>query len=361
MPPLRARYGWRFDPEHCTILHMIPYPIRRAARGARPLMVRPKAGRALLSAALMASLLAAGCASKSNLDTVEQRVAGIEQSNRIQDQRLSDIERGTAAALDQQSQQIRALIEQAGKLKQEVAELGSRYAAERESIQQRLAAAEGSARVLAGRVDQIDAERTRLTEVLERTQSDLRLLQRRVDEQAEIAKRQNAEQLAAMDAVTGHLTAVQALLQSPLGELPAKTEADKLMRRAYGHLIGGEVDIAAERFAEFIEKFPKDPRLPEAQYRQAQAYFLGRRYDHALVPAFALVDKAPNHALAPEARWVLARSLEEKGDFALARKFYAEMINSNSKYKPDAMRRVQFLNVLQPAPGKAPDRESPRQ
>jgi TolA-binding protein len=73
------------------------------------------------------------------------------------------------------------------------------------------------------------------------------------------------------------------------------------------------------------------------------------------------VDKTPNHALAPEARWILARSLEEKGDFKLAREFYAEMINTNSKYKPDAMRRVQFLNVLQPRANAGATPEAPRQ
>jgi len=228
--------------------------------------------------------------------------------------------------------------------------------ADNDTFKARLAAAEGSARVLSERADKTEREQTRLTDVLEKTQADLRLLQRRSDEQAETLKRFQTEQLAALDAVTQHLNAVQTLLQSPIGELPSKTEPDKLMRRAYGHLLGGEVDLAADRFAEFIEKYPKEPRVPEAQYRQAQAFFLGRKYDHALVPAFALIDKTPNHALAPDARWILARSLEEKGDFTLARKFYAEMINANSRYKADAMRRVQFLNVLQPAPEKPQSR-----
>lgn len=309
-----------------------------------------------LALPVFALALLGACASQGSLGSMDQRVAALEQSNKVQDQRLTDMERGTGSAIERQSEQIKVLIEQAGTLKQDLAELSSRYAAERDSMQQRLAAAEGSQRVTTQRVEQMNTEQTRLTDVLEKTQSDLRLLQRRGDEQAELAKRNQAEQMAALDAVTGHLTAVQALLQSPIGDLPSRTEADKLMRRAYGHLIGGEVDFAADRFAEFIEKFSKEPRVPEAQYRQAQAYFLGRKYDHALVPAFALVDKSPNHALVPEARWILARSLEEKGDFVLARKFYAEMINGNSKYKPDAMRRVQFLNVLQPAPEKAQNR-----
>jgi TolA-binding protein len=395
----------------------------------------------------MGLVLLAGCATQENLATVEQRVSVLEQSNRVQDQRLKDMERGTAsvleqqaqqtkaslsaleqqaqqtkasleqqaqqsktsleqqaqqtkasleqqaqqtkasleqqaqqskasleqqaqhtkasleqqaqqtkASLEQQAQQIKLLIAQAGTLKQELAALGARHAAERESMLQRLAAAEGSARVLGERSDQLGTEQTRLTDVLEKTRADLRLLQRRSEEQAETAKRHQTEQLAALDAVTQHLDAVRTLLQSPIGNLPGKTEADKLLRRAYAHLMYGEVDLAADRFADFIEKHANDPRLPEAQYRQAQAYFLGRKYDHALVPAFALVDKNPNHPLAPEARWILARSLEEKGDFALARRFYSEMIDGNSKYKSDAMRRVQFLNVLQPAPAKAETR-----
>jgi TolA-binding protein len=311
---------------------------------------------ALAAAALLAHL--GGCATTSNLSAIEGRVNAVEQKQKVQDQRVGDVERGSASTIEQQQHQLDALIEQVGRLKQDLAELSSRWSSERDTIQQKLAAQEGSTRVLNEKAQSLGNEQVRLSDVLEKTQADLRTLRRRADEQGDQMKRFQAEQLAEMDAVTKHLAAVQLALNSPIGDLPNRTDADKLLRQAYGLVIHGELDLAADRFGEFMEKFPKDSRVPEAQYRQAQCYFLARKYDHAVVPAFALVDKTPNHALAPEARWLLARSLEEKGDFALARKFYSEMINSNGKYKTDAMRRVQFLNILQPAAEPAPAQSS---
>ena len=310
------------------------------------------AARLVLVSGLLAQLL--GCATAGNLSSVESRVGALEQKQKVGDQRLSDIERGSSSAIEQQQHQIDALIERAGKLQQELADLSARWASESDTIQQKLAAQEGSTRVLNERAQTLGNEQVRLSDVLEKTQADLRTLRRRAEEQAGEMKRFQAEQLAEMDSVTKHLAAVQLALISPIGDLPNRTDADKLLRQAYGLMIHGELDLAADRFGEFLEKFPKDARLPEAQYRQAQCYFLARKYDHAVVPAFALVDKTPNHLLAPEARWLLARSLEEKGDFALARKFYSEIINTNAKYKTDAMRRVQFLNVLQPPADSPP-------
>ena len=313
----------------------------------------------VLAGGLLAHLL--GCATAGNLSSVESRVGALEQKQKVGDQRLSDIERGSSSTIEQQQHQIDALIEQVGKIKQEFAGLSSRWSSERETIQQKQAAQEGSTRVLNERAQALGTEQVRLSDVLEKTQADLRTLRRRADEQTEQLKRFQAEQLAEMDSVTKHLAAVQLALNSPIGDLPNRTDADKLLRQAYGLIIHGELDLAADRFGEFLEKFPKDSRVPEAQYRQSQCYFLARKYDHAVVPAFAMVDKTPNHALAPEARWILARSLEEKGDFALARKFYSEMINSGGKYKTDAMRRVQFLNVLQPPSDSAPPAQGPGQ
>ena len=212
----------------------------------------------------------------------------------------------------------------------------------------RLQAEEGSTGVLTKRSDTGEAERRSILETLERSQGELLALRRRHDEQVRATRQYRTEQLAELDAVLQHLTALQALLQSPIGDLPSKTEADKLFRQAHALIIHGELDLAAHRFGEFVGKYPDDERVVEATYRQGQVYFLARRYDHALVPSFAVVDGHPDHPRAMDARWVLARSLEEKGDFVLARQFYAEMIDGNTKYQADAMRRVQFLNELQP-------------
>ncbi len=281
--------------------------------------------------------LTVGCATTESVESVESRVGSSEQRNEVQDQRLSDIERGTAAAIQEQTQQLKELQLALEKMAQE-----------REAILVRLQAEEGSTAVLTERSETGETERRSILETLERSQGDLLALRRRHEEQVRATRQYRTEQLAELDAVLQHLTGLQALLQSPIGDLPSKTEADKLFRQAHALIIHGELDLAADRFGEFVEKYPDDERVVEATYRQGQVYFLARRYDHALVPSFAVVDGHPEHPRAVDARWVLARSLEEKGDFVLARQFYAEMIDGNTKYQADAMRRVQFLNELQP-------------
>lgn len=288
--------------------------------------------------------LTAGCATTERVESVESRVGSSEQRNEVQDQRLSDIERGTARAMEEQAQRLDALLE-----RQEELELAvEKVAQEREAIRVRLQAEEGSTAVLTERSETGETERRSILETLERSQGDLLALRRRHEEQVRATRQYRTEQLAELDAVLQHLTGLQALLQSPIGDLPSKTEADKLFRQAHALIIHGELDLAADRFGEFVGKYPDDERVVEATYRQGQVYFLARRYDHALVPSFAVVDGHPEHPRAVDARWVLARSLEEKGDFVLARQFYAEMIDGNTKYQADAMRRVQFLNELQP-------------
>lgn len=281
--------------------------------------------------------LTVGCATTESVESVESRVGSSEQRNEVQDQRLSDIERGTAAAIQEQTQQLKELQLALEKMAQE-----------REAILVRLQAEEGSTAVLTERSETGETERRSILETLERSQGDLLALRRRHEEQVRATRQYRTEQLAELDAVLQHLTGLQALLQSPIGDLPSKTEADKLFRQAHALIIHGELDLAADRFGEFVGKYPDDERVVEATYRQGQVYFLARRYDHALVPSFAVVDGHPEHPRAVDARWVLARSLEEKGDFVLARQFYAEMIDGNTKYQADAMRRVQFLNELQP-------------
>jgi TolA-binding protein len=151
-----------------------------------------------------------------------------------------------------------------------------------------------------------------------------------------------------LDKMRIQLAELTKLLKSPIADLPAKTEADTDFRQAYYHLLNGEFDIAADAFDAWRKKYPKDPRGPEALYRRGQAFFLMRKYDHALIPLSELVDKSPKSDFATPARWILARSLEETGDLKLARQFYAELINDRTPYAADATRRVALIDRLFP-------------
>jgi tetratricopeptide (TPR) repeat protein len=182
-----------------------------------------------------------------------------------------------------------------------------------------------------------------------------------VDTELKAASVRGLEVEKALDGVRGQLTGLESLLQSRMADLPQKTKADRAWREAYFQLINGELDVAAAAFADFRTKYGDDPRAVEALYRQGQAYFLRRKYDEALVPCLELVEKHGDHPLAADAKWMLARSLEETGDLKLAREFYAQLIAQDTPHKRDATRRLFFIDRLTgvPAPAETPAEGAP--
>lgn len=271
----------------------------------------------------LAVLGLAGCAKSSDVERVDE-------VNRVQNQRIKAIEDDVGAVLGEQ----KALM---GELRKELASL------------------KGRMQLVDERSERLANEQKAITEGLERTLSEQRKLTRLVEGEVAKLTRAKLDSDNELDKMRGQMNELEKLLKSPISRLPAKTVADANMREAYYHLINGEFDIAADAFATFRKTYPKDERGPEALYRQGQAYFLMRRYDHALIPFFELVDKAPKHKLATPARWMLARSLEETGDLKLAREFYAQLINDKTPYANDATRRVAFINQLFPRSQGKPD------
>ncbi len=267
---------------------------------------------------VLALTLAAACAKTSDIDRVDE-------SNRVQDQRLLAIERDVGSSFEEQRKTLRA-------------------------IERDLRAMRGRTNWISERTEQLVSEQRALSGALERSQSEQRRLTRRVEEQVARMSRFRLESENDLDKMRLQLGQLEKLLKSPIAKLPAKTAADKEFRIANHLLINGEFDLAADRFETFRKKHPKDKRGTEALFRRGQALFLMRKYDHALIPFFEVVDKAPNHELAMPSRWMLARALEETGDLKLAREFYAQLIAGKTAYASDATRRVAFINKLFPRP-----------
>jgi TolA-binding protein len=292
---------------------------------------QPLPGWALLL--VLAPLLASACAKTSD---VEQ----LQQANTVQDRRIQALEQATPQAIQQLADQLKPELE---KLAEEMRVLLGRSRNEREQVQR------------------LSGDQTLLAETLERLQAIVQKLQRRVDTELKAASVRGLEVEKALDGVRGQLTGLESLLQSRMADLPQKTKADRAWREAYFQLINGELDVAAAAFADFRTKYGDDPRAVEALYRQGQAYFLRRKYDEALVPCLELVEKHGDHPLAADAKWMLARSLEETGDLKLAREFYAQLIAQDTPHKRDATRRLFFIDRLTgvPAPAETPAEGAP--
>lgn len=296
---------------------------------ARSALPAPRTA-ALLLAAL---LLAAACAKMGDVERLEQQ-------NRVQDQRLRALEEGVSDALRAQFDKLNA----------DLADLRR--------------VVEGRTANITERLDELAAEQRKIAQTAETSQLQVRRMERRLEDQTKSFAAYRAEAENDLDKLRLRLRDLENLLKSPIAGLPASTEPDKVFRDAYFLLISGQLDLAVDRFGQFMQQFPKEPRRAEALFRQGQAYFLLRKYDFALVPLFEILDKHGQSKFVIEARWLLARSLEETGDLKLARDFYAQLIAGKTVYSADASRRVAFMNRVLPAaePQKpeAPKPEAPR-
>ena len=261
----------------------------------------------------MLALLGA-CASTSDL-------AKVEEANLVQDQRLKALEDSTGKALAKHDKAI-------------------------EELDRTMKAFRGQVNLTNERTQQFAKEQGTLASILEKDTAERRKLTRQVEDQVKKLKRIQVEIESEMDKLRLNLADLEKLLKSPLAKLPSITEADKAFRGAYALLLNGEFDLAADAFEGFRKKFSDDPRMPESLYRRGQAFFLLRKYDHALPPFFELLDKQEGHELVVPARWMMARALEEKGDLKLARELYGQLISGKTSFATDAARRVDFLDKL---------------
>ena len=267
-------------------------------------------------------LTLAGCATSGD-------VKNLDKDNRVQDQRLTAIEESSGREIARMSKELRAM-------------------------QQELRSTRGQLLNMSKKLDRLVAEQAAVTESQEKLAAQNRNALRRLDKSEKENRSTRNRQAQELDAVRLALADMEKLMKTALAQLPSKTKADQHFRAAFLSMVSGELDIAADRFNSFSKTFADDSRVPEAMYRRGQAYFLMRRYDHAIVPFFELVDKYGGHKLAVDARWMLARSLEETGDLKLAREFYAQLITEDTIHKADATRRVYFINELYPKTKSSP-------
>ncbi len=282
-------------------------------------------GVAVLAAALalVATLAAAlaGCAKSGDVDRVERE-------NRVQDARIRALEEGMNEGVRRQIAPLAQQVEVLQRL------LDARY------------------QLLTDRLDQLSSEQTRLADGEETNRAQLKKHERRFEEYVKVQAAAWQEQVNDVDKLRLRLQDMEKLLKSPIADLPAATEADKAFREGHYLMISGQLDLAADKFAQFMQSYPADKRRPEALLRQGQAYFMQRKYDFALAPLYELVDKHAGTKSALEGRWYIARALEETGDLKLARDFYAQLIATKSVYAADASRRVALIQKLYPSAGQ---------
>lgn len=294
-------------------------PRRRSFFQHTPDWILPGGFAALGMVCALAAALA-GCAKSGDVERLQQE-------NRVQDARIKALEDSMTEGV---RRQIVPLAQQVEALKRQ---LDARYAS------------------LNDRLDQFTSEQARISEGEEKNRALFKRHERRFEDYVKAQAAALQEQANDLDKLRLRVQDVERLLKSPIADLPSVTEADKAYREAHFLMISGQLDLAADKFAQFMQSYPADKRRPEALLRQGQAYFMQRKYDFALAPLYELVEKYPSTKSALEGRWYIARSLEETGDLKLARDFYGQLIATKSVYAADASRRVALIQKLYPATG----------
>ena len=187
-------------------------------------------------------------------------------------------------------------------------------------------------------------ENQALRESLEHVQIDGIKLEKALES---ALKKHEASQLSLRDELDKRILDIgemERLLKSPLADLPEKTVADRLLRVAMSRLFSGDLDLAVRSLADFRDHFPQEKRLPQVLHRQAQALFLLRQCEGALEPLYTLLEKHSRYRKINDARWLLARCLEDNGEPLQARRYYAELVSGNVSWADDAARRLQFID-----------------
>ena len=297
-------------------------PRRRSFFQHTPDWILPGGFAALGMVCALAAALA-GCAKSGDVERLQQE-------NRVQDARIKALEDSMTEGV---RRQIVPLAQQVEALKRQ---LDARYAS------------------LNDRLDQFTSEQARISEGEEKNRALFKRHERRFEDYVKAQAAALQEQANDLDKLRLRVQDVERLLKSPIADLPSVTEADKAYREAHFLMISGQLDLAADKFAQFMQSYPADKRRPEALLRQGQAYFMLRKYDFALAPLYELAEKFGTAKGAVEGRWYIARALEETGDLKLARDFYAQLVSGKTVYAADASRRVALIQKLYPESGAAP-------
>jgi tol-pal system protein YbgF len=88
-------------------------------------------------------------------------------------------------------------------------------------------------------------------------------------------------------------------------------DKETLWREAQARLTSGRRDDARRFFRSFLQRFPQDPRAPQAQIFLGQSFAVEGKHTQAVGEYVKVIDAYPGKPEAPEAMWLLAQSYVE--------------------------------------------------
>jgi len=180
-------------------------------------------------------------------------------------------------------------------------------------------------RELRGEVENLTHE----IEQLKRRQRDLYL-----DIDQRISGLQGNAPVAASSPKPGDRTEPPAPVAAPAGAARPSSAVDRSVidaeyQAAYAMLSPQQkrYEEAAAAFAAFVEKYPDDALIPNAKYWLGEAYYVSQKNRPALEAFESVMADHPNSSKAPGALFKIGRLKEAAGDRTAARAAYQRVVN----------------------------------
>lgn len=221
----------------------------------------------------VAGLASAGCATKSDVRSLRQDMAAMQQN---QDQALEELARQNRLLLDSLRNAMNLQRDAAGQTSH--------------------------------RFQQLETSLARMEEIVGQTIQYMNQLNDRL-----------AQTLAAQSPAA---SAVTPTADGP----PGSATADEYYSLGVQKLSEGAYATARAAFQQVLREFPNDPRAADAQYQMAESYYAEEEYGEALSALELVPRQWPSSARAAGALYRAGVIAEEMGERSRAREYYEEVL-----------------------------------
>jgi len=124
----------------------------------------------------------------------------------------------------------------------------------------------------------------------------------------------------------GELTALPVTPMPPSPKLGDRADAEKQFEQALAAYKDGQVELAHQRFAQFLKRFPTHPYADNAVFWMGECRFDARDYGRAVAEYAKVLKKFPKSNKAADALFKLGVAYERLGEGAKARQVFEAVV-----------------------------------
>ena len=238
-----------------------------------------------------------GCATQSDVNTIDNRLTEMEMRDAQQRQRGSELK----SDLEQRNQELR---KQSAGLRAILEELNEEI------------------RILSGRLEEMEyaykQQQQNAAEQESKREAKLDSLAERVEE--------NSDRLNRMDQYLNlESSKKRVAVATPVARAKKPSSEDDIYRSAKQAFDQGDFDTARQRFQEFIKRYPNSKNADNAQFWIGEIYYREKWYEKAILEYQNVIEKYPKGNKAPAALLKQGLAFSNIGDTANAKLILQEL------------------------------------